>query len=167
MATQPDNLHVTSTAGTDKLLLDLSDLGDWLLHHALRHPDQQAADAAYIRTVGRAIGRIEGLSTNKQPDAVGQMLLALANRLTIQELRMSQLSDFAKTVKADFDAIGASVDGLVIDVKTLNDTITQLKASPEDQALMDAAVAQGQALVDKTAALDAQTAAPPTPPPAP
>lgn len=147
----------------DQLLTELAQLAAWLSRHGDRHPDQRAQDEAFALAVGKAVGRLEAFSQLNHPD-LGQALVALALKVGQLEHRMSQLSDFAKTVKADFDAIGASVDGLVIDVQTLNDTITQLKASPEDQALMDAAVAQGQALVDKTAALDAQTAAPPTPP---
>lgn len=158
-----------STQTPDQLLTDLALLASWLSRHAARHADQQAADQAFILTVGQAIGKLEVLdqiiAKTKQPEGVVPAIVALAARLTIQENRMSQLSDFATKVKDIFGSISTSVDGLATDVKTLNDTIKQLQASPEDQALMTAAVEQGQALADKAKALDELTAAPPVPPP--
>ncbi len=82
------------------------------------------------------------------------------------EKLMSALTDFANEVKADSAAIGASVDGLVGDVKTLNDKIASLTGSPEEAALVEEVKAAGKALVDKTAALDAQTAPAEVPTPA-
>ena len=98
------------------------------------------------------------------------------------DLIMSAISDFvAKQTafnsrqSAAVDAAVASVTALSGDVQTLNDKITELQNSvgtvtPEDQALIDALVTQGEALSAKTeavatslAALDALT--PPNVPP--
>lgn len=63
-----------------------------------------------------------------------------------------------------------AVDDILAEVKALNDKITALQNStgevtPEDQALLDQATAQSQAIVDKLEALDAaQTTPPPAPP---
>jgi uncharacterized protein YdcH (DUF465 family) len=92
------------------------------------------------------------------------------------DLIMSKISDFAAAQKAFNDAQGASIDslvtstaGLVADVQSLNDKITELQNSaggvtPEDQALIDQLQTQGAALSDRLtsaatalAALDAQT----------
>lgn len=102
-------------------------------------------------------------------------------RLT-RKIIMSAISDFAakqkafneRQAKAVDDAV-ASLAGLVGDVQTLNDKITELQNSqggvtPEDQALIDdlqtqgeAVAAKGEALAAALASLDAQT--PPAVPP--
>lgn len=83
---------------------------------------------------------------------------------------MSAISEFADRVKAHNDKIDAAVDGLVGDVKNLNDQIAVLQASagtitPADQALLDGIETKAKAVSEKLAALDAQT--PPVPPPNP
>ncbi len=82
---------------------------------------------------------------------------------------MSKIADFSAAVNTSFGAIATAVDGLVTDIKTLNDKITDLQNSagtvtPEDQALLDAVQAQAAAVAEKLAALDAATEAPPAPP---
>src|SRR6185436_18951831 len=82
---------------------------------------------------------------------------------------MSAVSDFAAKMKVFTDRQGAAVDGLVADIKTLNDKTTELQNSPgtitpEDQALLNEIETHAGAIADKLDALDAQT--PPTPPPA-
>jgi hypothetical protein len=80
---------------------------------------------------------------------------------------MSVISDFAAAVKAFQARQDAAVDGLVVDVKTLNDKITELQnsggaVSDEDKALLDEIKTHAGVIADKVDALDAQT-----PPPAP
>jgi len=97
---------------------------------------------------------------------------------------MSAISDFATKQKqfndrqaAAIDGAVDSVQGIVSDIQTLNDKITELQNStggvtPEDQALINDLETQGDALATKAeavqaalATLDAQT--PPVVPPAP
>lgn len=68
------------------------------------------------------------------------------------------------------DQQDAAVDGLVADIKFLNDKITELQNSPgqitpQDQALLDAIQQRARVTADKLGALDALTN--PEPPPAP
>lgn len=75
---------------------------------------------------------------------------------------MSKFSDFAAAQKAFNDRQGASIDGIVADVKALNDKITELQksqgeVSPEDQALLDQLQQQGEALAARLESVDAQT----------
>lgn len=96
--------------------------------------------------------------------------LATKNDLQEMETRiMSVLSDYAGKVKAFNDRISAAIDGLSNDVEALTAKITELQNSPgaitpEDQALLDEAQAQAEALATKAEALDQMN--PPTPPPA-
>jgi hypothetical protein len=67
--------------------------------------------------------------------------------------------------------ISAGVDGISADLDALNALILQLQnnpgpISPEDQAILDQAVAAGEALAARVEALD-QINPPPAPPPAP
>lgn len=85
----------------------------------------------------------------------------------MEERIMSAISDFAAKQNAFNQRIGAAIDGVVADVKTLNDKIEELQNSggaitPEDQALLDSLQEQGEALATKLEALDNLT--PPTPP---
>jgi len=80
---------------------------------------------------------------------------------------MSKISEFADRQKAFNDRQSTAVDGLVADVKALNDKITELQnttgeITPEDQALLDDIEARNKVIAEKLEALDAQT--PPTPP---
>lgn len=82
---------------------------------------------------------------------------------------MSKISEFANVVAGAFDTIQASVEGLTVDIKSLNDKITELQnssgvISPEDQALLDQIQGEAQALATSLAKLDDQTATPPAPP---
>lgn len=75
---------------------------------------------------------------------------------------MSKISEFSDRQKAFNDRQSAAVDGLVADVKALNDKITELQntageITPEDQALLDDIEARSKAVTDKLEALDAQT----------
>lgn len=67
--------------------------------------------------------------------------------------------------------ISAGIDGIAADLDSLNALILQLQnnpgpISPEDQAILDSAVAAGEALAARVEALDAINP-PPAPPPAP
>src|SRR5207249_3874071 len=101
-----------------------------------------------------------------------RLLQLLFDRLsTGMETLMSAISDFADKVKAHQDKIDAAVDGLVQDVKTLNDKITELQntpgpITPSDQALLDDIDARATAAADKLSALDSLTP-PPAPPTSP
>lgn len=82
---------------------------------------------------------------------------------------MATIQEFADKVNAEFDKISAAVDGLVVDVKTLNDKIAELQNSagtvtPADQALLDDIQSKAANIASKVGALDAQTEAPPAPP---
>jgi hypothetical protein len=82
---------------------------------------------------------------------------------------MSAISDFSVKQNAFNDRMDTAIEGIKGDVKTLNDKIEALQNSagqitPEDQALLDAIEARGDAITSKLEALDALT--PPTPPPA-
>lgn len=86
-----------------------------------------------------------------------------------QEKIMTAISDYAAKVKESFATISAGLDGIVGDLQTLNDKITQLQnnpgpITPADQALLDEAQALSASLATRVSAIDAQT--PPTPPPA-
>lgn len=111
---------------------------------------------------------------NKLADGAGDERLHTAILNALQALNgkvdhiMSAISDFAAKQKAFNDRTGAAIDGIVADIKTLNDKITELQNSagtvtPEDQALIDDLQAKGEALASKAEALDAQN--PPPPPP--
>lgn len=80
---------------------------------------------------------------------------------------MSSISDFAAKQNAFNDRMDTAIADLAGDVKSLNDTIAKLQASPgtstpEDQASLDALQARGAAITTKLEALDALT--PPVPP---
>lgn len=103
--------------------------------------------------------------------ATERTLTAILNTLQIikgqGESIMTAISDFAAKQTAFNNRVGASIDGIVADVKSLNDKITELQNSagtvtPEDQALIDDLQAKGEALAARAEALDAQT--PPVPP---
>lgn len=84
------------------------------------------------------------------------------------ELLMSKISDYADAVKATFDSIGASVDGIAGDLAELARKIDELQNSagsvtPEDQARLDEIQNMANALKDRVSALDAINA-PPAPP---
>lgn len=75
---------------------------------------------------------------------------------------MSSISDFAAKQNAFNDRQATAIDGLVGDVKSLNDKIEELQNSPgaitpEDQALLDALEVRADAMTAKIEALDAQT----------
>lgn len=85
----------------------------------------------------------------------------------MEEKFMSAIGDFAAKLKAFQDKEDAAVADLIVRVKGLQDTLTAIQnsagtISPEDQASLDAALAQAQSVSDKLAALDSTVA--PTPP---
>jgi len=107
------------------------------------------------------------------PDsAIERALTSIFNSLAFLKNQgvelMTAFSDFA-TKQATYNAdIGAAIDGIVGDVKSLNDKITELQnspgtISPADQALLDDLVTQGAALVARVKAADDLT--PPVIPP--
>lgn len=80
---------------------------------------------------------------------------------------MSAVSDFAAKVNAFNDRVDAAITGISGDIDALNAKILELQntsgaITPEDQALLDAIQARGEAVATKLEALDAMTA--PTPP---
>ena len=73
---------------------------------------------------------------------------------------IAKQTEFNTSLSAGIDSAATSLEGLTGDVKNLNDQITALQNStgpvtPEDQILIDAAQAAGQALADKLAAFNA------------
>lgn len=75
---------------------------------------------------------------------------------------MSKISEFADKQNAFNDRVDAAVTGLVADVQSLNDKITELQntqggITPEDQALLDAIEERSAAIATKLEALDALT----------
>lgn len=111
---------------------------------------------------------------NKLADGSGDERLHTAILNSLQAINhqgvsiMSAIADFAAKQKAYNDRTGAAIDGVVADIKALNDKITELQNSagqvtPEDQALIDDLQVKGEALASKAEALDAQI--PPPPPP--
>lgn len=109
--------------------------------------------------------------------------LATKRDLDLMEGRiMSSIKDFSDAVNAKFDEMGLAVDGLTNSLAGVSADITYLKGvidqlqnnpgpiSPEDQALLDEAVAKVNALSTNLssvntalAALDAATEEPPIP----
>lgn len=82
----------------------------------------------------------------------------LATLITNQGTKiMSIISEFVVKQTAFNIRTGAAIDGIVGDIKGLNDKITALSTSPEDQALLADVVAAGEALATKAEALDAMT----------
>ncbi len=84
-----------------------------------------------------------------------------------KEQIMSAISDFAAKQNAFNDRMDAAITDLQGDVKTLNDEIAALQASPgtitpADQALLDGLQTRASGIADKLDALDALT--PPAPP---
>lgn len=72
---------------------------------------------------------------------------------------MTAISDYAAKVQTFQNQVSTALDDIKTEIQALNDKITQLQNSsgtitPEDQALLDAAQAQSQALVQKAQALD-------------
>lgn len=119
-------------------------------------------------------GRLEGFEFDDDKKELSQLVHEVrALRIELKTLGdkiMSQVSDFAAKVNVAFDTLGTSVDGLVVDVKTLNDEITKLQGSqgvlsPEDQTLLDGITTRAQAIADKAKALDDLTAPPAIPQP--
>ncbi len=91
-----------------------------------------------------------------------QLKLILQGIEKLESTLMSAISDFAAKQKAHNEKLATSIDGLVADVQSLNDKITELQnnpgpISPEDQATLDELEAQGAALSEKAAALDELT----------
>jgi len=85
---------------------------------------------------------------------------------------MEAIQAFAGRVKASFQQIGASIDGVQADVTELKRIITELQNSPgtisaEDQASLDEAEALAGGLVTRLADLDAATAPAVVPTPTP
>ena len=83
---------------------------------------------------------------------------------------MEAIQTFATRVTEKFNAIEASVDGIVTDIADLKQQITDLqnspgKITPEDQAALDNIELLVGSTADKVAALDAATSKPPTPTP--
>lgn len=115
-------------------------------------------------------GKLKGFSFTQNEELLKEVCALLRDLKTLGERLMSQISDFATKVNSAFDQLGTAVNGLVVDVKTLNDLITQLQGSqgtitPEDQALLDGIQTRAQAIADKAKALDDQTAPPAVPQP--
>jgi hypothetical protein len=82
---------------------------------------------------------------------------------------MSAISQFAEVQAAHNARIAAAITGVAGDVATLNTLIQQLQdsqgeVSAEDQALLDALQARGEALATSLEAVDALTPPPVTPP---
>lgn len=134
------------------------------------HREQAEVIIRFDRTQFEVVDRL----LNKLADGAGDERLHTAILNALQALNgkadniMSAISDFAAKQKAFNDRTGAAIDGIVADIKTLNDKITELQNSagtvtPEDQALIDDLQAKGETLASKAEALDAQT--PPPPPP--
>lgn len=78
-----------------------------------------------------------------------------------------QIAAFVTAQTQYNNEIGASIDGLVSDIATLNETIEELQNTPPvldpaDQALLDELTTQGAALAARIKAADELT--PPTPP---
>lgn len=90
--------------------------------------------------------------------------------LRLGERIMSAISDFKVKQDAHNAKVSSDLDALVVSIQALNDLIAKLQNSPgtitpEDQALLDAADAAGQALSDKADAMVATK--PPVVPTAP
>jgi len=75
---------------------------------------------------------------------------------------MEAIQNFASRVKASFQKIGTSIDGVSADVTELKRIITEIQNSPgtltpEDQASLDEAEALATEIVTRLEALDAAT----------
>lgn len=97
-------------------------------------------------------------------------MATLKDLLEMEQRIMSAISTFAEKQAAFNERIDAAVVGLKGDVDALNAKIEELQNSagtitPEDQALLDALEARGDAIAAKVEALDAMT--PPVVPPVP
>lgn len=156
--------HAKPSPTLANLAAAVGDLQRW----AARHKFEPFATTDFRDGAGPAA---EGVTVNVN---LGGLIEALVDLNRKADSIMSAISEFAAQVNDSFGKIGASVDGIVGDVKALNDKITALQNSagaitPEDQALLDGIQAQAGAIADKVAALDAQTApdAAPVAPPAP
>ncbi len=83
-----------------------------------------------------------------------------------QDKLMSQITDFAATVQASFDAVSADLDKITDGITALDKLIADFQNSPgtlnpADQAALDKIVASSAALKAKADAIDIT---PPTPP---
>lgn len=75
---------------------------------------------------------------------------------------MSAISEYGVKAKSYFDRLNASIDGIVGDIKGLNDLIKKLQDSsgqsaPEDKKILDDLQNMGEAVAVKAEALDAMT----------
>lgn len=75
---------------------------------------------------------------------------------------MTKVSEFAAAQSAHNDRMGVALDGISTDIAALNAKIAELQNSagqitPEDQTLLDALQAQGEALAGRIEAADAMT----------
>lgn len=148
---------------------------------ARKRPEQgQLADALLD-----VVGAIEAYTKQRKTEFDWfKSHIDLATKQDLKEMEkriMSVISEFAAKQNAFNTRQGAAIDkavaavqGIIADIKTLNDKITELQNSsgevtPEDLALINDLETQGDALATKAEAvgtaleaLDAQT--PPTPP---
>lgn len=93
---------------------------------------------------------------------LGHAVDRLACLRHLEERIMSAISEFAGKQTAFNKRMGDAVDGIVGDVKTLNDLITKLQEapgtiSPEDQATLDELESAGEALSTRVEGADALT----------
>lgn len=149
---------------------------------AMPHQDSIATQLSPSQLTHAIRDLIAVLKNNSESSRPGHEVVTKCD-LDRMEIRiMSVISDFAAKQKAfnerqgkAIDAAVESVNGLVADVKTLNDKITELQNStggvtPEDQALINELETQGESVATRLEgvaealkALDTQT--PPVVPP--
>jgi len=114
-----------------------------------------------IRAFSQQTARDFGWLRSQSGLATKQDLRELANNI------MSAISDFAAKQTEFNNRQAVAIDGIVVDVKALNDMIEKLQnnpgpISPEDQKLLDNLEVAGDALATRLEGLDSQT-----PPPVP
>lgn len=78
------------------------------------------------------------------------------------EMIMSRISDFAATTNAFMNTLGTAIENIAQDIAALKATIETLQNSPgamtpEDQALLDQAQAQLEAMATRAQEIDAMT----------
>lgn len=101
----------------------------------------------------------------KKQECIEQGLGMLMKAIKKMEGRlMSVIGDFVEKQKEFNTRIGTAIDGLVGDIKSLNDKIAALPSgtTDEEKAQLEELKAAGEELAGRAEALDAQT--PPVPP---
>lgn len=119
-------------------------------------PDSNYGSCGLSLAITSLASAVRELAQSTQQDRLNCRLERIEKRI---EDMATAIQEFAVKQKAHNDNIGKAIDGIVLDIKALNDKIAELQNSPgevtpEDQALLNELEGQASALAAKLNALD-------------